>query len=90
MILVLPEQDNRVETGPIRFGDDWPGVFIRGDNALFYARSIQHAMNRLSAQGVDFADQALFADQVLINYLGSLVKVLRSCDLSSSAEEPNQ
>lgn len=23
----------RVETGPVQFNDDWPGVFIRGDNA---------------------------------------------------------
>ncbi len=26
-------EGGRVETGPVRFGDDWPGVFIRGDNA---------------------------------------------------------
>lgn len=24
----------RVETGPLQIGDDWPGFFIRGDNAL--------------------------------------------------------
>jgi hypothetical protein len=23
----------RVETGAVQFGDDWPGLFIRGDNA---------------------------------------------------------
>lgn len=33
----LPQQDDRVETGPVQFGDDWPGVFIRGDNAAYYA-----------------------------------------------------
>lgn len=22
-----------METGPVQFGDDWPGIFIRGDNA---------------------------------------------------------
>ena len=27
----------RPETGPMRFGDDWTGLFIRGDNALGYA-----------------------------------------------------
>jgi hypothetical protein len=30
----LPAVDQRVETGPVQFGDDWPGVFIRGDNAF--------------------------------------------------------
>ncbi len=31
----------RAETGPMSFGDDWPGVFIRGDDALFYAESLR-------------------------------------------------
>lgn len=30
----LPAVEKRVETGPVRFGDDWTGVFIRGDNAF--------------------------------------------------------
>lgn len=37
----LPEQEPRIETGPIQFGDDWPGLFIRGDNAFYFAMSIQ-------------------------------------------------
>jgi hypothetical protein len=32
----LPAQEPRVETGPVQFGDDWPGLFIRGDNASHY------------------------------------------------------
>jgi hypothetical protein len=28
----LPDMP-RVETGALQFGDDWPGLFIRGDNA---------------------------------------------------------
>ena len=30
----LPAQEPRVETGPVRFGADWTGVFLRGDHAL--------------------------------------------------------
>lgn len=30
-------EGGRVETGPVQFGDDWPGTFIRGDNAGYYA-----------------------------------------------------
>jgi hypothetical protein len=30
----LPAAPERVETGPVQFGDDWPGVFIRGDHAF--------------------------------------------------------
>jgi len=33
----LPPQEERVETGAVRFGDDWPGYFMRGDNAMFFA-----------------------------------------------------
>lgn len=41
---ILPEQKKRVETGVIQFGDDWPGVFIRGDNAFYYAMNIRQAL----------------------------------------------
>jgi len=27
----------RAETGPMKFKDDWTGIFIRGDNAYAYA-----------------------------------------------------
>ncbi len=27
----------RVATGVVRFGDDWPGIFIRGDEAIAMA-----------------------------------------------------
>lgn len=40
-IRVLPAQAERVESGPLQFGDDWPGVFIRGDEAGFMALTLQ-------------------------------------------------
>jgi hypothetical protein len=30
----------RVESGAIQFGNDWPGLFLRGDNALEVAMTI--------------------------------------------------
>lgn len=35
---------SRVETGVVQFGEDWPGVFIRGDNALGYALALEAAL----------------------------------------------
>lgn len=35
----------RLETGKTRCGEDWPGVFIRGDNALAYAAAIRALLN---------------------------------------------
>ena len=37
MIRKLPsptDGQGRVETGAVKFGDDWAGLFIRGDNAI--------------------------------------------------------
>ena len=31
---------SRMETGPVQFGDDWPGVFIRGDQACWAGRML--------------------------------------------------
>jgi hypothetical protein len=32
---------SRVETGPLRFGNDWTGIFIRGDNAVSMAADLE-------------------------------------------------
>lgn len=32
---------SRIETGVVQFDDDWPGIFIRGDNALVLALELQ-------------------------------------------------
>jgi hypothetical protein len=37
----FPCEVERVETGPIKFGDDWAGIFIRGTNALHYAAMLE-------------------------------------------------
>lgn len=36
----------RIETGVVQFGDDWPGIFIRGDNADHYAMIAKIAADR--------------------------------------------
>lgn len=36
-VRTLPEQKPRVETGRLKFGNDWTGLFLRGDDcAKFY------------------------------------------------------
>lgn len=40
----VPAIPGRPETGPMQFGDDWPGVFIRGDNAAYYARTLARVL----------------------------------------------
>lgn len=36
-----PNVHERVETGPTQFGDDWTGLFIRGDDAFGLALEIK-------------------------------------------------
>lgn len=43
----FPNDGPRVETGPVRFGDDWPGLFIRGDNAIMFASSLRSMLTHL-------------------------------------------
>lgn len=31
----------RAETGPLKFGDDWTGVFIRGDVAMLFLQNLR-------------------------------------------------
>lgn len=38
------DQAERVETGPVQFNDDWPGYFIRGDNAMGLALIIKDVL----------------------------------------------
>jgi hypothetical protein len=36
--------EGRVESGAVQFGDDWPGLFIRGDNAFMLTYALTHAL----------------------------------------------
>jgi hypothetical protein len=46
----LAPAEPRVETGPLQFGDDWPGLFIRGDEALGLADTLNAAAAFLPAE----------------------------------------
>lgn len=45
----------RAETGPVQFGDDWPGMFIRGKHAFFYLKVCEalSASNTIAAKGLE-------------------------------------
>jgi hypothetical protein len=71
------EQKERVETGPIQFGSDWPGIFIRGDNALHYAFLLEMFINGQISQG----------DSISKICLRSLLSDLCSCDERTMKKE---
>lgn len=71
-VRVLPVQTPRVETGPTQFGDDWPGIFIRGDNAFAYALALEYLLSE------DTQPDPL-SDVVHRSTAEGLIRELRSC-----------
>lgn len=43
----LPAQDERVESGVVRFEGDWPGLFVRGDDCYQIAIALANLMTWL-------------------------------------------
>lgn len=75
----LPAVERRVETGPVQFGDDWPGIFIRGDNALWLCRCIDATLLALKAKPPEDG-----ADWIAVAGLQGLRNTLAGCDLTGS------
>ena len=45
--LDLPKEIDRMETQPLRFGDDWAGMFVRGDDAFKMVLNMRKASQEL-------------------------------------------
>jgi hypothetical protein len=59
----------RVETGPVQFGDeDWPGIFIRGDQALHFSFTLK-ALIDCDVEGLTEIERAILRG--LADTLGS-------------------
>lgn len=69
----MPEGMTRPETGPMQFGDDWPGVFIRGDNAFHMAMLMRTAAQALRVS---------INDEVGAVQLENYAKTIASCILT--------
>lgn len=62
---------SRPETGPMVFGNDWPGIFIRGDNALMgYVPPLTHAISTIGPDP---------ASVMIVKQLEGLRDLLISC-----------
>jgi hypothetical protein len=71
-VVALKVGGSRAETGRMQFGNDWPGVFIRGDEALNYARTMRYLAEQIGAQ-----DTSLMM---------GLVRLLESCRVAARSE----
>ncbi len=64
----------RAETGPMEFDQDWPGIFIRGDNAFAYAMYLRAVLEADGSQpGIDYIARA---------NVEALIELLESCNIN--------
>ncbi len=73
VILPMPEGFTRIETGAVQFGDDWPGVFIRGDHAGYYAMQLRNA-----AEIMECNDPGHVMDAMTLKILAELFESSRA------------
>lgn len=67
---------NRVESGPLQVNDDWPGVFIRGDNAMFLGMALRDLLSMLD-------NEREIQRSLAISPLYGLAELLASCNVNN-------
>jgi len=77
---------SRVETGPLEINGDWPGVFLRGDNAGWAAMQLDQAIELLKQRPFSNTESILIAS---IQNLSELLKssIVRHSTATSSVTE---
>lgn len=71
--------ENRLETGVVQDGDDWPGVFIRGDSAANFAFALRSLIER-AQEGEDFTDM------MAVHGAMELTDLLESCQVAANPD----
>lgn len=74
----------RPETGAMRFGSDWAGIFMRGDDAFFLSLTIDNLIHFISELPIEKADA------IYLMQLKNLSTLLKSCDERNAIESIQQ
>lgn len=72
--MVFNPEEDRVQTGIMQFGDDFPGVFIRGDHAAYYTLVIKDLLAKFKNE----KSLAAFDPVTLAVHVNNLIDIL-SC-----------
>lgn len=64
-----------VRTGRMQFDGDWPGVFIRGDDALGFAGTLRTLLNEAEKRAFELSEQEVRA----LARISELAALLESC-----------
>ncbi len=71
----------RIETGVIKFDDDWPGVFIRGDDAFAFAMALEGLVKEMTG-----SDSFGFETRII----DGLLQLLKQSDMQHKNHKVNQ
>jgi hypothetical protein len=74
----MPDPNDRAETDVMQFGDDWPGIFIRGDRAKFFEVALTLVIAQLTRLLGD-SDQSI-EERVMLSAVVGLRDMLRTAD----------
>jgi hypothetical protein len=78
---------SRVETGVLQINSDWPGVFIRGDNAAGYAMYLDQILRIMKSESEMFDGCQDFMTSISIINLEGLKKLLESSNNNNWKDE---
>lgn len=81
IIRELPACDPRVEDGPVQFGQDWPGLFFRGDTAMNYAHHLRIFLDEATL------NLAAAPNPISLGVVRGLLCDLQSCNLLRRGEK---
>ena len=76
----MSEESTRIESGPVQFGDDWPGLFLRGD--MTFAHKVQLA----SVIALLEEKQGRLLGEFQLAALKNLLSDLDSCEQGAEVE----
>lgn len=76
----FPALAPRPESGVMQFGNDWPGIFLRGDHSMAYRMALDTALRALQMK-----DLAMCSIMTQVQ-LGGLRDLLCSCDTRTNPE----
>lgn len=74
----------RLETGVVQCGEDWPGVFIRGDEAAYYAHSLFGLLESLPSEPADIHVQ------IMTSHLAGLARLLNRSNVHAEGHAVDQ
>jgi hypothetical protein len=73
-------QPPRVETGPVILNDDWPGIFIRGEQAIFFAVALEYMLENYHD---NFGGEMSTEIKLMLKVNEGLLKTLQSCNIAN-------